>query len=84
MQTLSTPKKKEPACNGKKFWSLCGFVIIRFRNKNTDVFETGIIALNLCLETLARSISFFFNYLERKRISSCNTGTVVAASSIIF
>jgi len=62
----------------------CGSVIISFHSKNTDVFETGIIALNLCLEILARSIPFFFNYLERKWISSFNTVTVVAAPSIIF
>jgi len=71
----------EPACNGKS----SGSVIISFHSKSADVFETGIIALNLCLEILARSIPFFFfNYLERKWISSFNTVTVVAAPSIIF
>ena len=38
----------------------CGSIIISFQSKNTDVFETGIIALNLCLEILARSIPLFF------------------------
>ena len=77
-------KRNLPAT--EKVLVLCGSVIISFHSKNTDVFETEIIALNLCLEILARSILFFFFLIisKEKCSSSFNTVTVVAAPSIIF
>ena len=43
-----------------------GSVIISFHSKNTDVFETGIIALNLCVEILARSIPCVFFFFSKE------------------